>query len=54
MREGRSAGETAYEILGMVVHKRHDDAFRHWLLGFGSGDLLVRAGGANPRKPSDL
>ncbi len=43
------AGETAYEVLGMVVHKRRDDLFRHWLLGFGSGDLVVRTGGANPQ-----
>lgn len=43
------AGETAYEVLGMVVHKRRDDLFRHWILGFGSGDLIVRTGGANPQ-----
>jgi hypothetical protein len=43
------AGETAYEVLGMVVHKKRDDLFRHWLLGFGSGDLIVRTGGANPQ-----
>lgn len=41
------AGETAYEVLGMVIHKRRDDLFRRWLLGFGSGDLVVRTGGAN-------
>jgi FlaA1/EpsC-like NDP-sugar epimerase len=44
------AGETAYEVLGMVVHKRRDDLFRHWILGFGSGDLTVKTGGANPQK----
>jgi hypothetical protein len=43
------ASETAYEALGMVVHKRRDDLFRHWILGFGSGDLIVRTGGANPQ-----
>ena len=43
------AGETAYEVLGMVVHKRRDDLFRHWILGLGSGDLIVRTGGANPQ-----
>ncbi len=43
------AGETAYEVQGMVLHKRRDDLFRHWLLGFGSGDLIVRTGGANPQ-----
>jgi hypothetical protein len=43
------AGETAYEVIGMVLHKRRDDLFRHWVLGFGSGDLIVRTGGANPQ-----
>ena len=43
------AGETAYEVLGMVIHKRRDDLFRHWILGFGSGDLIVKTGGANPQ-----
>jgi hypothetical protein len=23
-----------------------DDLFRHWILGFGSGDLVVQTGGA--------
>jgi hypothetical protein len=43
------AGETAYEVIGMVLHKRRDDLFRHWVLGFGSGDLIVWTGGANPQ-----
>jgi hypothetical protein len=43
------AGETAYEVIGMVVHKRRDDLFRHWVLGLGSGDLIVRTGDANPQ-----
>jgi hypothetical protein len=43
------AGETAYEVFGMVVHKRRDDLFRHWILGFGSGDLIVKTGGPNPQ-----
>lgn len=43
------AGETAYEVIGMVIHKRRDDLFRHWVLGLGSGDLIVRTGGANPQ-----
>jgi hypothetical protein len=33
----------------MVLHKRRDDLFRHWLLGCGSGDLVVRTGGASPQ-----
>lgn len=43
------SGETAYEVAGMVLHKRRDDLFRHWLLGFGSGDLIVKTGGASPQ-----
>jgi len=43
------SGETAYEVMGMVLHKRRDDLFRHWLLGFSSGDLIVKTGGANPQ-----
>jgi hypothetical protein len=39
------AGETAYEVNGMVVRKKRDDLFRYGLLGFGSGDLIVRTGG---------
>ncbi len=43
-------GETAYETLGMVVEKHRDDVFRHWLLGFGSGDITVTTGGATPQQ----
>jgi hypothetical protein len=43
------AGETAYEVFGMVIHQRRDDLFRHWLLGFGAGDLIVKSGGPNPQ-----
>lgn len=28
---------------------RRDDLFRHWLLGMGSGDLVIRIGGTNAR-----
>jgi len=39
-------GEVAYDTLGMVVEKRRSDLFRHWILGIGSGDLIVRTAGA--------
>jgi hypothetical protein len=42
-----SLGETVYDTRGMVVERHRDDLFRHWLLGFGSGDLTVRPSGAN-------
>ncbi len=40
-------GETAYDTQGMVVNKQQSDLFRHWILGLGSGDLVVRTAGAN-------
>jgi hypothetical protein len=40
-------GEVAYDTLGMVVEKRRSDLFRHWILGIGSGDLLVKTAGAS-------
>jgi hypothetical protein len=43
------AGETSFDVQGMMLEKKRDDLFRHWLLGMGSGDLLVRTGGVNAR-----
>ena len=34
--------ETVYDTTGMTVQKQRSDLFRHWILGFGSGDLVVR------------
>jgi hypothetical protein len=31
----------------MTVQKQRSDLFRHWILGLGSGDLIVRTSGAN-------
>ena len=42
-------GATSYDVLGMILEKKRDDLFRHWLLGLGSGDLVIRTGGANPQ-----
>jgi hypothetical protein len=39
------AGETVYDTVGMVFQKQRSDLFRHWILGFGSGDLIVRPAG---------
>ena len=39
-------GETAYDTTGMVFHKQRSDLFRHWILGLGSGDLIVKTSGA--------
>lgn len=40
------AGSQSYNAQGMGLEKHRDDLFRHWLLGFGSGDLRVRTSGA--------
>jgi hypothetical protein len=40
-------GETSFDTFGIRVEKHTDDLFRHWLLGFGSGDLTVKTSGTN-------
>ncbi len=40
-------GETSFDTFGIRVEKHTDDLFRHWLLGFGSGDLTVKTAGTN-------
>lgn len=42
-------GEIAFDTQGMAVHKQRNDLFRHWILGMGSGDLIVQTGGAHPQ-----
>jgi hypothetical protein len=44
------SGEVVYDTVGMAVAKRRSDLFRHWLLGFGSGDLIVKTAGANAQQ----
>jgi hypothetical protein len=39
-------GETTYDTAGMTVQKQRSDLFRHWILGLGSGDLIVNTSGA--------
>jgi hypothetical protein len=36
----------AFDSAGLAFEKQRDDLFRHWLLGFFSGDLIVRTSGA--------
>jgi hypothetical protein len=50
VRQQIGSGEVAYDTLGMVVEKRRSDLFRHWLLGLGSGDLLVKTAGASAQQ----
>lgn len=35
------AGETVYDTSGMTFSKKQDDLFRHWIVGLGSGDLII-------------
>ena len=46
-------GSNSYNAQGMGMEKHRDDIFRHWLLGFGSGDLKIRTSGAT-REQIDL
>ena len=35
-----------FDTTGMTFEKQRDDLFRHWILGFFSGDLIVHTSGA--------
>ncbi len=39
-------GEKVYDTTGLHLEKQRSDLFRHWILGLGSGDLIVRTAGA--------
>jgi hypothetical protein len=39
-------GEQVYSTVGMTLEKQRSDLFRHWILGLGSGDLIVKTTGA--------
>lgn len=41
------AGSRSYDTTGMQVEKHRGDLFRHWLLGLGSGDLVIRTSGGS-------
>ncbi len=42
--------ETSYDTSGITVQKQRSDLFRHWILGLGSGDLIVKTSGANAQE----
>jgi len=46
VRQEVGDAETAYDTSGMTVQKQRSDLFRHWVLGLGSGDLIVKTAGA--------
>jgi len=39
-------GEQTYSTVGLTLEKQRSDLFRHWILGLGSGDLIVKTTGA--------
>lgn len=39
--------EIAHQTEGAIVEKKRSDVFRHWMLGFGTGDLMIHLGGPN-------
>jgi hypothetical protein len=41
------AASRSYDTDNMVVEKFRDDFFRHWVLGFGSGDLHIKPYGSD-------
>jgi hypothetical protein len=40
------AASKSFDTRGMVFEKRRNDLFRHWVLGFGSGDINISTTGA--------
>jgi lysylphosphatidylglycerol synthetase-like protein (DUF2156 family) len=46
------AGETVYDTTGMTFSKRQDDLFRHWIIGLGSGDLIIHR--SNTTQETDM
>jgi hypothetical protein len=39
--------EVVVQTEGAVVEKKRNDVFRHWVLGFGSGDIQIRNAGTS-------
>jgi hypothetical protein len=41
------ASDTVYSTEGMTFQKKQDDLFRHWIIGLGSGDLIIHRSNTN-------
>jgi hypothetical protein len=41
-------GQRVFDAAGVVLQKQQNDIFRHWIIGMGAGDLVVRTGGPHP------
>lgn len=46
VRQEIGDAETVYDTTGIQIQKQRSDLFRHWILGLGSGDLIVKTAGA--------
>jgi len=44
--ESIGEGEKVYDTVGLTFERQRGDIFRHYILGLGSGDLIVRTTGA--------
>lgn len=44
------AAVQTYSTTGVSMEKQRDDVFRHYILGFGSGDLILRLGSGDKRE----
>jgi hypothetical protein len=40
-------GARAYDTIGVMMEKKLDNFFKHYVLGFGSGDLVIRTSGGS-------
>jgi hypothetical protein len=49
VRQEIGGSEQVFDATGLHFSKRRSDLFRHWILGLGSGDLVLDAGGAQPQ-----
>jgi hypothetical protein len=49
VRQEIGGGEEVHDTAQMFVQKQRNDLFRHWILGLGSGDLIVNTSGAASR-----
>jgi hypothetical protein len=45
IRESIGDGEVAVDSSGLLLDKKRNDLFRHWLIGLGAGDLHIKTGG---------
>jgi hypothetical protein len=46
VRSEIGGGEQVYDTMGLTLERQRSDLFRHWIIGLGSGDLIVKTSGA--------